>query len=625
MSSLENKKISESYKDLLQVSNSNSGVDATLQTVEDGEGTSSSLKLSDRQAEVLPAADGTAVFDVSKSDGTSILSVDTTNSKVIATELDISGNVDIDGTTNLDAVDIDGEVNVGGNYILNEQGKQNHVANTMSSPYYRFDGTNDYISLGTDAKLDITEAITLSSWVRGYSSAGDTSFFIICRDDDATHQQYFINFSYTQLSFRIFDGGSAQTVSYSVDLRDDKWHHVAGTYDGSNLKLYLDGVEVATQAYSGDIDSEGTNEPVFIGQRGDNARRFYGDIAQAQIFNLALSATEIKNLYSGESLPYKYKGADNTHRVTSNFAAATNNQLGASVSSLSLTGGTLNATANGYDRIGAPLSSTLEKGKLYRISWNHTNTVNGTIGIRCATGANLNDSTTVGVGYYGGSAGTTHTSSVDFIGDGTATHIGFKSLHTSGTNTIVISNFDIREIGCVAEYDGTGVSSYNWLDKSGNDLHGPVTGATVANAPSGDDGLVYEEGVHEVTITSQTSGSWEVSSSHKHLSYVRIGNLVHVSGYLNVTNDLSANGNIVISLPYTSATGLSGSADLQWGFGSISHGGSTVSGMTSMAYIPENSSFFHMAYVQDDGTYSYFTEGNLDTDFIIRVGFSYRI
>ena len=36
MSSLENKKISESYKDLLQVSNSNSGVDATLQTVEDG-------------------------------------------------------------------------------------------------------------------------------------------------------------------------------------------------------------------------------------------------------------------------------------------------------------------------------------------------------------------------------------------------------------------------------------------------------------------------------------------------------------------------------------------------------------------------------------------------------------
>ena len=99
MASLTGQTIAGSYKDLLQVSNSNSGVDATLRTVEDGEGTSSSLKLSDRQAEVLPAADGTAVFDVSKNDGTSILSVDTTNSKVIATELDISGNVDIDGTT----------------------------------------------------------------------------------------------------------------------------------------------------------------------------------------------------------------------------------------------------------------------------------------------------------------------------------------------------------------------------------------------------------------------------------------------------------------------------------------------------------------------------------------------
>ena len=67
--------------------------------------------------------EGTQVIDVTSTeallvrkngDGGDILTVDTTNSKVIATELDISGNIDVDGVTNLDAVDIDGDVDISG-------------------------------------------------------------------------------------------------------------------------------------------------------------------------------------------------------------------------------------------------------------------------------------------------------------------------------------------------------------------------------------------------------------------------------------------------------------------------------------------------------------------------------
>ena len=46
MASLAGKTIQSTYKDLLQVSNSNSGVDGSLKTVEDGEGTSSALSIS---------------------------------------------------------------------------------------------------------------------------------------------------------------------------------------------------------------------------------------------------------------------------------------------------------------------------------------------------------------------------------------------------------------------------------------------------------------------------------------------------------------------------------------------------------------------------------------------------
>ena len=47
MATLTGQKISNSYKDLLQVSNSNSGIDTTKRDVSDGEGTSSPLQLSD--------------------------------------------------------------------------------------------------------------------------------------------------------------------------------------------------------------------------------------------------------------------------------------------------------------------------------------------------------------------------------------------------------------------------------------------------------------------------------------------------------------------------------------------------------------------------------------------------
>ena len=52
MTALTGRSVQETYKDLLQISNSNSGVDATLRAVEDGEGTSSALQLSTGEVKV---------------------------------------------------------------------------------------------------------------------------------------------------------------------------------------------------------------------------------------------------------------------------------------------------------------------------------------------------------------------------------------------------------------------------------------------------------------------------------------------------------------------------------------------------------------------------------------------
>ena len=72
-----------SYKDILQMDNSNSGIDATTRVVKDGEGTQSALALSDDQVVITPKdSDGLAILKVTNKSGTAILTVDSTNSHV---------------------------------------------------------------------------------------------------------------------------------------------------------------------------------------------------------------------------------------------------------------------------------------------------------------------------------------------------------------------------------------------------------------------------------------------------------------------------------------------------------------------------------------------------------------
>jgi len=90
MATLEGQTIAGSYKDLLQVSNSNSGVDGTLRSIEDGEGTASVLKISSSAVEIT---DGAYNFDVASHDGTNGLKLGGTLVTSSATELNLLNGI----------------------------------------------------------------------------------------------------------------------------------------------------------------------------------------------------------------------------------------------------------------------------------------------------------------------------------------------------------------------------------------------------------------------------------------------------------------------------------------------------------------------------------------------------
>ena len=89
-------------------------------------------------------------------------------------------------------------------------------------------------------------------------------------------------------------------VHGSADVNDAQWHHVAGVYDGEELRLYVDGQLDASVGTSGLIN---VNEhPVYIGENAEHpGREWNGLIDDVRLYNYALSETEIQTLHDAGS------------------------------------------------------------------------------------------------------------------------------------------------------------------------------------------------------------------------------------------------------------------------------------------------------------------------------------
>jgi len=155
-----------------------------------------------------------------------------------------------------------------------------------------FDGVNDYVDLGNNAAFDITEQITLSAWVNTNDAGNGQHNPYVGKGD----QTYAIKHaSSNTIEFFIYDAGW-YTANVRVDSSfNGEWHHVLGTYDGSELKTYVDGVLGATVAHQGTIDIQTHN--LTIAMNSQETDRFYeGVIDEVKIYNRALSPAEVRFL-----------------------------------------------------------------------------------------------------------------------------------------------------------------------------------------------------------------------------------------------------------------------------------------------------------------------------------------
>jgi len=153
----------------------------------------------------------------------------------------------------------------------------------------QLDGVDDYVNCGNSTSLDITEEITLSAWVKTSDAGNDENNPFVTKGD---HTYAIKHTDDNEIQFYIYDGDwFSANVNVDSSFNGD-WRFVAGTYDGNEVKAYVDGGLRAVIAHAGTIEVR-TND-LIIGANSEASDRFYnGAIDDVRIYNRALSEGEI--------------------------------------------------------------------------------------------------------------------------------------------------------------------------------------------------------------------------------------------------------------------------------------------------------------------------------------------
>jgi concanavalin A-like lectin/glucanase superfamily protein len=183
--------------------------------------------------------------------------------------------------------------NVYGAPIWNPSGGQ-------SAGALQLDGVDDYVDCGNDGAFAIIDRITVAAWVKT-NDAGNGEHNPFVTKGDRT---YAIKHNAgNTIEFFVYDPVAKWcSATYAVNSSfNDQWHHVAGTYDGSDVKLYIDGILKDTYSQVGTINNQ--TDHVNIGSNSEEAGRFYdGAIDEVRIYNRVLDPSEILLLHDSPGL-----------------------------------------------------------------------------------------------------------------------------------------------------------------------------------------------------------------------------------------------------------------------------------------------------------------------------------
>jgi hypothetical protein len=152
-----------------------------------------------------------------------------------------------------------------------------------------FNGTNARVNVSDSNSLDLTSGMTLEGWVKPNVVTSYRTLVVKERPGDLAYGLY-ANVAANRPEAQVAAGGQRVLAGTSA-IPANTWTHLAATYDGSTLRIYVNGTQVSSLAATGTITT--STSPLRIGGNAIWSEWFNGLIDEVRVYNRALSAAEI--------------------------------------------------------------------------------------------------------------------------------------------------------------------------------------------------------------------------------------------------------------------------------------------------------------------------------------------
>lgn len=182
-----------------------------------------------------------------------------------------------------------------------------------------FDGSvNTGVIIGDVPALESMPALTVEAWVCTTDPKGDRAIISKHYSHENNTPSYILRTTWTNnlgtVGFGVDTTGGRTITDFELNsttsIADGRFHHLAGTYDGSFVRLYVDGILEAMRPLTGTVRNS-TNE-VVIGNAGsgnhptkapETSPSFAGRVDEARIYDRAISLGEILGTIAAAGAP----------------------------------------------------------------------------------------------------------------------------------------------------------------------------------------------------------------------------------------------------------------------------------------------------------------------------------
>ncbi len=200
-----------------------------------------------------------------------------------------------DETSGTNAADSSGSGNAGTTHNAPTWTTSGHSNGTLT-----FNGTSQYVTAANAASLNLNN-FSIAFWIKFATSPAGSNVFFVEKDDGTpnyNYEFYYASGNYLNCAYNTASSFGA-VLGPSWIPSTNQWYHLACTYDGSNMNLYVNGLLVTSTPATGTPITASTSLSIGYVDLFGGTGFVSGPMDDVRIYNRALNQKEIWQLYNG--------------------------------------------------------------------------------------------------------------------------------------------------------------------------------------------------------------------------------------------------------------------------------------------------------------------------------------